>query len=81
MALEDRVRPVKFLIRDRDAKFTSNFDEVFRADDIRTILTPVSAPQANVFAERFVGTVRRERLDRMLIRGRRSCVAVTRSSG
>jgi transposase InsO family protein len=71
MALEDRAHPVKFLIRDRDTKFTSSFDEVFRTDGIRIIRTPIRAPRANAFAERFVGTVRRECLDRMLIFGRR----------
>ena len=71
MVLEDRVHPVKFLIHDRDTKFTSSFDEVFQAEGIRIIRTPIRAPQANAFAERFVGTVRRECLDRMLIFGRR----------
>jgi putative transposase len=54
MVLEDRVHPVKFLIRDRDTKFTSSFDEAFRSDGIRIIRTPVRAPRANAFAERFV---------------------------
>ena len=71
MALENPVHPVKFVIRDRDTKFTSSFDEVFRADGIRIIRTPIRAPRANAFAERFVGTVRRECLDWMLILGRR----------
>jgi transposase InsO family protein len=71
MVMEDRVHPVKFLIRDRDAKFTSGFDEVFRSEGIRIIHTPIRAPRANAFAERFVGTIRRECLDRMLILGRR----------
>jgi transposase InsO family protein len=70
MALAERAQPVKFLIRDRDAKFTSSFDEVFRSEHIRTIRMPAQAPRANAFDERFVGTVRRECLDRMLILGR-----------
>jgi transposase InsO family protein len=69
--LAQRARPVKFLIRDRDTKFTDRFDEVFACDGIRTIRTPIRSPRANAFAERFVGTVRRECLDRMLIFGRR----------
>jgi len=69
--LTERSRSAKFLIRDRDTKFTSGFDEVFRTEGVRTIKTPIRSPRANAFAERFVGTVRRECLDRFLIFGRR----------
>jgi putative transposase len=69
--LLERSRPVKFLIRDRDTKFTASFDEVFRTEGIRVIKTPIQSPRANAFAERFVSTVRRECLDRFLIFGRR----------
>jgi len=71
MQLEDEgVRP-RFLIRDRDSKFTRQFDEVFRSEGIRVIRAPVRAPKARAHAERWVGTVRRECLDRLLIIGRR----------
>jgi putative transposase len=71
MALADRIGQFKFLICDRDAKFTDAFDAVFASEGIRILRTPVRAPRANAVAERWVGTVRREVLDRMLIVGRR----------
>jgi transposase InsO family protein len=67
----DRVEPIRFLIHDRDSKFTAVFDEVFRSEGIRTIRTPARAPRANAFIERWVGTVRRECLDRLLVVNRR----------
>jgi putative transposase len=71
MELADQVAAVKFLVRDRDTKFTASFDAVFVADGIGIIKTPVRAPRANAIFERCVGTIRRECLDRMLILGRR----------
>src|SRR5712691_9037959 len=71
MQLDDEgVRP-RFLVRDRDSKFTSEFDEIFRSEGIRVIKAPVRAPKARAHAERWVGSVRRECLDRTLIVGRR----------
>jgi putative transposase len=55
----------RFLIRDRDAKFTAAFDAVLTCNNIQIVRTPVRAPRANAIAERFVGTIRRELLDRM----------------
>ena len=59
------------MIHDRDSKYTAAFDELFRSEGIRTIRTPIRAPRANAFIERWIGTVRRECLDRLLIVNRR----------
>jgi putative transposase len=73
--LFDRMR---YLIHDRDSKFTAAFDDVFRSESIRVIHTPVQAPQANAYAERFVRTIRAECLDWLLIVGRRHLESVLR---
>jgi putative transposase len=79
MQLDDEdVQPL-FLVRDRDGKFSREFDEVFRSEGIRVIKAPVRAPRARAHAERWVGTVRRECLDRLLILGRRHLEHVLRS--
>jgi putative transposase len=68
---DDGICLPRFLVRDRDSKFTREFDEVFRSEGIRVIKAPVRAPKARAHAERWVGSARRECLDRLLILGRR----------
>jgi putative transposase len=76
--LGDRADRFRFLIRDRDSKFTTAFDAVLTGADIRIIRTPIRAPRANAIAERFIGTLRRECLDHLLITGPRHLDIVLR---
>ena len=69
--LQERTVPVRFLIHDRDTKFPAAFDTVFTSEDVTIIRTPVRAPNANAFAERWVRSVREECLDKLLILGER----------
>lgn len=76
--LQEQPSRFRYLIRDRDNKYTRDFDAVFASKDITIIKTPVQAPKANAIAERFVGTVRRECLDWLLILNRRHLGRVLR---
>ena len=76
MDLDDAGRRVRFLIRDRDAKFTPAFDAVFTAAGADNVKIPARAPRANAICERFVGSVRRELLDQILLINTRHAIAV-----
>jgi transposase InsO family protein len=70
LIFDERRRRLRFVLRDRDAKFSRSFDDVFRSDGAEVLLTPVQAPNANAFAERWIRTARAECLDWLLILGR-----------
>ena len=69
--VDEHVERPRFLIRDRDSKFTRDFDEVFRSEGVRVIKAPERAPLARAHAERWIGSLRRECLGRLLILGGR----------
>jgi hypothetical protein len=79
VTLDEEATAVRFLICDRDSKFTRAFDDLWRAVGTEVIRTPIQAPNANAVAERWVGTVRRECLDHLLITGRRHLLRVLHS--
>ena len=70
VVLGERERRLRFVLRDRDAKFSRAFDDVFRSEGTEVLATPVQAPNANAYAERWIRTVRAECLDWLLIIGR-----------
>jgi transposase InsO family protein len=70
MDLDERSQRPRFLIHDRDTKFSRVFDSIFRSEGVEIVRTPIQAPNANAYAERWVGSVRRECLDRLLVFGR-----------
>jgi transposase InsO family protein len=76
MDLDDADQSFRFLIRDHDGKFSQAFDTVLTAAGMHIVTTPIRAPRANAIAERFIGSLRRELLDRILIVNQRHAVAV-----
>ena len=70
LLLGERERQVRFVLRDHDAKFSRSLDDMFRSQGGKVLVTPVRAPKANAYAERWIRTVRAECLDWLLILGR-----------
>jgi transposase InsO family protein len=79
LTVGERLEGIRFVIRDRDSRFSGSFDEVFRSEEVRIIKTPIRAPRANAYAERWVRTARAECLDWMLVLGRRDLEHVLRT--
>jgi putative transposase len=78
LAIEERLENVRYLLHDRDAKFSGLFDALIRSEGVRVIKTPIRAPRANAIAERWVRTVRSECLDHLLVFGRRHLEQILR---
>jgi putative transposase len=74
--LADDHKQIKFLVRDRDSKFVASFDRVFSCQHARVIRTPIQAPRAHAYADRWIRTVRTECLDWLLIRNQRHLATV-----
>ncbi|MDP9227369.1 MAG: transposase, partial [Actinomycetota bacterium] len=78
LAVEEQLENVRFLIHDRDTKFSGPFDQILAEETVRVIKTPMRAPRANAVAERWVRTVRIECLDQLLVVGRRHLEQILR---
>ena len=78
MDIDGQVESIKFLLRDRDTKFTAAFDTVFTSTGIRILRSPIQAPRANAIMERWIGSCRRELLDQTLIWNQRHLLRVLR---